>query len=120
MEFKLLSLLPTKSTGCLIRIKNVSCFDKDINIKHFLEHIVEVCLIQINHSKNEAYALLHSNEEVLHFMKLYKTTLENMVFLNSHDKHLEIDIIDTNEEMLFWENARKNNLNFFVCCNSHK
>ncbi|SCL90586.1 conserved Plasmodium protein, unknown function [Plasmodium berghei] len=114
MESKLIRLLPKEPTGCLIKIKNVIYFEKAIQIKHFLEHLVDVCLIQTNYEQNEAYALLHSKEEVLHFMKLYKTILKNMIFSHSNEKSIEIEILNSEEEMIFWNYARKNKLKFYV------
>ncbi|CAD2096894.1 conserved Plasmodium protein, unknown function [Plasmodium vinckei] len=115
MESKLIRLLPTEPTGCLIKIKNIIYFEKEVQIKHFLEHLVDVCLIQTNYEQNEAHALLHSKEEVLHFMKLYKTILKNMVFSYSNANSIEIEIINPDEEMAFWSYARKNKLKFYIC-----
>ncbi|WBY54927.1 hypothetical protein Py17XNL_000303594 [Plasmodium yoelii yoelii] len=119
MENKLIRLLPKEPTGCLIKIKNISYFEKEIQIKHFLEHL-EVCLIQTNYEENEGYALLHSKEEALHFMKLYKTILKNMIFSYSNENNIEIEILNNEEEMRFWNYARKNKIKFYVCCNSLK
>ncbi|SCL99988.1 conserved Plasmodium protein, unknown function [Plasmodium chabaudi adami] len=120
MESKLIRLLPTEPTGCLIKIKNILYFEKEVQIKHFLEHLVDVCLIQTNYEQNEGHALLHSKEEVLHFMKLYKTILKNMVFSYSNENSIEIEILNPDEEMAFWSYARKNKLKFYICCNSLK
>ncbi|SBT75756.1 conserved Plasmodium protein, unknown function [Plasmodium ovale] len=120
MQNKLVRLFPTEPTGCLVKVKNVALFEKEIDIKHFLEHIVDVCLMQTNFAKNEAYVLLHSMEEVSHLMRLYPIISKNMAFIHSNGDNVEIEVFNKDEERIFWRVAKRNNANFYVCCNVHK
>ncbi|GAW79581.1 conserved Plasmodium protein, unknown function [Plasmodium gonderi] len=124
MEYKTSLTFPSEPTGCLVKIKNIILFEGELEIKNFLGHMVDVCLMHIDHTKNEAYALMHSDEEVSHLLKLYKVILKNIIFLHSKERNLkrdiEIEILDKNEERTFWRDAKKNNMDFYICCNSAK
>ncbi|KYO03462.1 hypothetical protein PGSY75_0202800 [Plasmodium gaboni] len=113
-------LLPTEATGCLIRIKNISCFDKKSEVINFVGHLVEICLIHVDLLKNEAYVLLHSREEVLHFMKLYYVIYNNMHFIDRSKRNIEIEIFNEEKENLFWKESKKNCTKFNICCKGHK
>ncbi|SBT86600.1 conserved Plasmodium protein, unknown function [Plasmodium malariae] len=115
MKCNLFRLFPTEPTGSLIKIKNITFFEKDIEIKHFLEHIVDVCIIFADSAKNEACALLHSREEALHLMKLYKVIFKNMIFFSSNKQNMEIEIFNQEEERIFWKDVKRHNVKFYVC-----
>ncbi|KAI4840506.1 hypothetical protein MKS88_001233 [Plasmodium brasilianum] len=117
MKCNLFRLFPTEPTGSLIKIKNITFFEKDIEIKHFLEHIV-ACFHDYNdlriHFNNEACALLHSREEALHLMKLYKVIFKNMIFFSSNKQNMEIEIFNQEEERIFWKDVKRHNVKFYV------
>ncbi|KJP89034.1 hypothetical protein AK88_01326 [Plasmodium fragile] len=124
MENKLSRLFPTEPTGSLVKIKNIALFEGELEIQNFLGHMVDVCLMRVDRTKNEAYALVHSNEEASHLLRLYKVILRNMIFLYSRAKDVEteidIEIFDKDQERSFWRDAKRNNLHFNICCNAHK
>ncbi|KNG76263.1 hypothetical protein PFMG_02336 [Plasmodium falciparum IGH-CR14] len=74
------------------------CFDKKI----------EICLIHVDFLKNEAYVLLHSRQEVLHFMKLYYVICNNMHFIDKTKRNIEIEIYNEEEENVFWKESKRN------------
>ncbi|CRG98840.1 conserved Plasmodium protein, unknown function [Plasmodium relictum] len=120
MENKLFYIYPNEPTGCLLKIKNINCFEKEIEIKHFFEHLVDICLIHSDYVKNEAHALLHSKEEVLYFMKYHHLIFKNMKFLETEIQNIEIEILNKEEEKIFWNNIRLKKTRFYICCNVHK
>ncbi|GAB65069.1 hypothetical protein PCYB_042730 [Plasmodium cynomolgi strain B] len=124
MENKLSRLFPTEPTSSLVKIKNIAPFEGELEIQNFLGHMVDVCLMRVDREKNEAYALVHSNEEASHLLRLYKVILKNMIFLCSNGRDVEteidIEIFDKDEERTFWRDAKRNNLYFNICCNAQK
>ncbi|SBS80851.1 conserved Plasmodium protein, unknown function [Plasmodium ovale curtisi] len=119
MQNKLVRLFPTER--CLVKVKNVALFEKEIDIKHFLEHSASLkCAKGTNFAKNEAYVLLHSMEEVSHLMRMYPIISKNMAFIHSDGDNVEIEVFNKDEERIFWRVAKRNNANFYVCCNVHK
>ncbi|CRG95445.1 conserved Plasmodium protein, unknown function [Plasmodium gallinaceum] len=120
MENKISCIYPNKPTGCIIRIKNIKCFENEIEIKHFFEHLVDICLIHSDYVKNEAYALMHSKQEALHFMKFYQQIFKNMKFLELENQNIEIEILNKEEEKIFWSNIRMKKIDFYICCKKHK
>ncbi|EUD66883.1 hypothetical protein C922_02869 [Plasmodium inui San Antonio 1] len=113
---KLSRLFPTERS--LVKIKNIAPFEGELEIQNFLGHMVDVCLMRVDRAKNEAYALVHSNEEASHLLRLYKAILKNMIFLCSSGRGVEteidIEIFDKDEERTFWRDAKRNNLYFNI------
>lgn len=106
MEQDLFQFLPKKATGCLIKLKGISCFEKEIEIKHFCEHLVTICLFDVDFENDEAHILFHSPEETNFFLKNFKRLFKNLIFINAEEKELKGRLMNEQEEETFWNTIR--------------